>query len=277
MVFTGVGKSAKSTIVNVLVKLLGRHNVAALRTHLLNERFEIGRFHGKTLLTACDVSGTFLQHSAAQAIKKLTGHDFIPGEVKGAMRAVDIVGDFAMAITCNETLLVRLHGENDVSAWRRRLLLVDFPTPIEEAKRVENYDDVLIAEESEGILAYIAQGAVDHLAELENGGDFRLSDEQKERVERLLTESQSLQVFVKERIISQDGEDLTTDEIVRAYFGFCNKRGWTTRPTQVVERELKDLMPEIHNSSNTTHLSRDEKRARGYKNVAFRQEEGDPW
>jgi putative DNA primase/helicase len=55
-------------------------------TRVLNERFEIGRFHGKTLLTACDVPGMFLQHSAAQAIKKLTGHDFIPGEVKRVMK-----------------------------------------------------------------------------------------------------------------------------------------------------------------------------------------------
>ena len=86
-------------------------------------------------------------------IKKLTGHDYIPGEVKGVMKEADVVGDFAMVITCNETLLVRLYGENDVSAWRRRLLLVNFPTPIEAAKRIDNYDDLLIAEEAEGILA----------------------------------------------------------------------------------------------------------------------------
>ena len=36
MIFTGVGATAKSTIVNVVVKLIGQHNVGALRTHLLN-------------------------------------------------------------------------------------------------------------------------------------------------------------------------------------------------------------------------------------------------
>ena len=88
------------------------------------------------------------------------------------MKEADVVGDFAMVITCNETLLVRLYGENDVSAWRRRMLLVNFPTPIEAAKRVTTIDDLLIAEEAEGILAYMVKALCDHLAELENGGDF---------------------------------------------------------------------------------------------------------
>lgn len=276
IIFTGVGLSAKSTIVNLIVKLVGWHNVGALRTHLLNERFEIGRFHGKTILTACDVSGAFLQHAAAQVVKKLVGHDYVPGEVKGVMKETPVVGDFAMAITCNETLLVRLYGENDVTAWRRRLLLMNFPRPIDPAKRIPNYDDLLIAEEAEGILAYIVQGAVDHLVELENGGDFILSKEQKERVERLLTESQSLRFFVREQIVAQEGEDLTVDEIVRAYFSFCKEREWMTRPKRTIEAELKDLMPEIHNSYHTHHISRDEKNSRGYKNVAFRQEEEGP-
>ena len=88
-----------------------------------------------------------------------------------------------------------------------------------------SYADLLIAEEAEGILAYIVEGAAEHLDELENrGGDFVLSDEQMERVNRLLTESQSLRFFVKEEIVNRDGADLSTDETVRAYFAYCKKR-----------------------------------------------------
>ena len=134
--------------------------------------------------------------------------------------------------------------------------MVNFPTPIDAAKRVSNFDDMLIAEEAEGILVYFVEGAAEHLRELKKCGDFILSDEQKERVERLLTESQSLHFFVKDQIIAREGEDLSTDEIVRAYFAFCKERGWTTRPNQVVERELKDLMHEIHAAHNTSHVSR---------------------
>ena len=126
MLLIGVGKSANTTIINVLVKILGTHNVAALRTHLLHERFEIGPLYGKTLITACDVPGHFMQHVGAQALKKLVGHDYVPGEVKGAMREVPVAGDCGCAVTCNEKPLVRLQGEDDVGAWRRRLLLIYF-------------------------------------------------------------------------------------------------------------------------------------------------------
>jgi phage/plasmid-associated DNA primase len=263
--------------VNVLVKLIGPSNIGALRTDLLNTRFEIGRLVGKMLLTACDVPGTFLQHPGAQVIKRLTGHDFIPGEVKGVMRPVDVFEDFAAAITCNETLLVRLHGENDVSAWRRRILLVNFPNSIDAAKRIPNYDDVLISEEAEGILLYFIEGAAEHLVELKKCGDFILSDKQKERVERLLIESQSLRFFVKDQIVAHEDADLSTDEIVHAYFTFCKEREWTTRPKRVIESELKDLMPEIHNSHDARNLTRDDKYVRGYKDVMLRQEEADPF
>ena len=275
MIFTGVGMTAKSTIVNVLVKLIGHRNVGALRTHLLNERFEIGRFVGKTLLTACDVPGTFLQHKGAQVIKRLVGGDFNPGEVKGVMKQIDVFGDFNMAITCNETLLVRLYGDSDVSAWRRRLLLVHFPTPIDPAKRVNNFDDVLIAEESEGILLYFIEGAAMHLEELKHGGDFILTDEQKWRVERLLTESQSLPFFIKEQIVARNGEDLPTDEIVRAYFMFCKERKFASRLVREVELELKDLMLEIHNSHYANHVRDDKKGPRGYRNVTFKMNADD--
>ena len=84
----------------------------------------------------------------------------------------------------------------------------------------------------------------------------------------------TLRFFVKERVVAQEGSDLSTDELASAYFVFCKKRGWTTRPAQTVERELKDLIPEIHGSHATTHLEREGKRARGYKGVALRPEEG---
>ena len=52
----------------------------------------------------------------AQALKKLTGHDNQTGEIKNQMGTPLIRGDFAVLITCNERLLVRLEGASDVSA-----------------------------------------------------------------------------------------------------------------------------------------------------------------
>ncbi len=67
----------KSTLVDVLRQIIGRRNIAELRTNLLNERFEMAAFGGKTLLIGYDVPGNFLQRSGAEVLKKLTGRDCI--------------------------------------------------------------------------------------------------------------------------------------------------------------------------------------------------------
>ena len=122
----GVQHSSKTTLINILEGIVGLHNSTALRTSHLDDRFEIGRFAGKTLLTAKDVRGHFLQHPSAQVINRLVGNDYIPGEIKHAMGDIPVRGDFGVAVTCNETLLVRLRGENDVGAWRRRIIRFEF-------------------------------------------------------------------------------------------------------------------------------------------------------
>jgi hypothetical protein len=63
--------------------------------------------------------------------------------------------------------------------------------------------------------------------------------------------------------------DLATSEIVSAYFKTCKERKWRTRPTRVVESELKDLMSEIHNAQFSHNIKRDGT-VRGYKNVTFK-------
>ena len=127
-------------------------NCTALRTKLLHERFEIGRLFGYTLLTAKDVPGDFLEKEGAQALKTLVGHDHIPGERKGSMESVPVYGDFDCIITCNERLLVRLEGETDVEAWRRRLMVFEFLNTLPIEGRIDNYSQLLFAEEGPGIL-----------------------------------------------------------------------------------------------------------------------------
>jgi phage/plasmid-associated DNA primase len=145
LLMVGVAQSSKTTLINVVKANIGLQNCGELRTHFLNEKFELGRMVGKTLLSASDVAGNFLQHEAAQVLKKIVGHDKLSGEVKGSMTSVDIRGDFAVVITCNETLLVRLRGEADVGAWGRRLLIIPVETAVAAKDRIENF--VLIRDE----------------------------------------------------------------------------------------------------------------------------------
>ena len=64
----GDSQTSKTLLLNIVELIIGRHNVTQLRTWMLKERFEIGRYEGKTFLGAKDVAGNFLQHSSAPII-----------------------------------------------------------------------------------------------------------------------------------------------------------------------------------------------------------------
>ncbi len=73
LLLTGTAGGGKSTIVNVIEGLVGRWNCTELRTEFLNTRFENSRMLGKTLLTAKDVPGDFLNTPGAQRLGERHG------------------------------------------------------------------------------------------------------------------------------------------------------------------------------------------------------------
>jgi putative DNA primase/helicase len=268
----GKAHTAKSTIAEVVELVRGLNNCTALRTKLLHERFEIGRLFGFSLLTAKDVPGNFLEEKGAQALKKLVGHDYIPGEIKGSMISIPVYGDFDTIVTCNERLLVHLEGDTDVEAWRRRLMVFEFLNVIPGEKRVANYAQILFAEEGAGILHKAVAGAMDHLAELKACGNFAETDEQRDRVDHLLAESESVRYFVAERIQRvSGGPGLSTEELVTAYMDYCDDRNWRPYGIKEAERALPDLIMSVHGVHVGANITRNKKRVRGYPNVALVQ------
>ena len=271
LLFIGEALAGKSTIAEVVELVLGLTNCIALRTKLLHERFEIGRLWGYTLLTAKDVPGDFLEQEGAQALKTLVGHDYVPGERKNSMESVPVYGDFDCIITCNERLLVRLEGDTDIGAWKRRLMVLEFHNALPEEKRIKNYSQLLVEEEGPGILRAAIAGAIAHLAELEDGGNFKETVAQKARVDHLLAESESIKYFITERVFSVSGGiGLSTEELVTAYIDYCTDRGWRPYGIKQVERKLPDLMVSIHGVHVGSNITRNGKRVRGYPNVALR-------
>jgi putative DNA primase/helicase len=237
-----------------------------MRPNQLSERFEIGRYIGKRLLAGKDVAGNFLESPGASALKKLTGHDFLSCERKNSNVVFSIRGMFDAVVTCNSRM--RVHLDGDVDAWRRRLMLIRYERP-KPKQRVERFAQKLIESEGRGILVWMLEGARRHIEELRNHGDFQLTDKQKERVNSLLDESDSVRVFVQKSIIPHATKDLTTDELVIVYNDFCDDQGWQPRASRKVERLLVDLMMEIHRAKNSTHIQRGCKRARGYSGVTY--------
>jgi phage/plasmid-associated DNA primase len=161
---------------------------------------------------------------------------------------------------------VRLDGDAD--AWRRRLIIVKYER---EAPAVPNprFLEELLASEASGILNWMIAGAIQLLKELRECGRIVMDEAQKDRVDSLLSESDSVREFVRKGLAPADGagSDVTTSELTAAYVRFCEMRTWNPLPARKVEQVLTDLMLEIHRMARRNDIQRDGKAQRGYRGL----------
>ena len=265
LILDGTPNGGKGTFVKVIQALVGIENTQQLRTECLHERFETFRYRGKTLLIGPDVPGEFLMRKGASMLKVLVGGDPICAEGKGLNADFPMFGTFNIIMTCNSRLRVRL--EEDVGAWRRRLLIVRYENPPPK-HRILELQDVLLREEGPGILRWAMAGFVKLQEEFKQHGDFLLTSKQRERVDSLLAESDSLRLFVQERMERHTYGDVTTSELQQAYAQYCADKGWNALPITVVERCVSDLILETFQSTKSHSIERDGKKSnRGWRKV----------
>jgi P4 family phage/plasmid primase-like protien len=266
MILTGTPGGGKSTLLEIIEAVIGPANVCQLRTEHLSNRFELSRFLRKTTLSGKDVKGNFLQTEGAHVLKALVGHDLLSAERKGSNIEFQIKGEFGVAVSCNSRLRVKLDG--DVDAWRRRLLIIRYEKP-KPKERILDFAEKLLTEEASGILQWMVDGAIMHLRECDAMGEYHLTGAQEDRVDQFLAESDSIRHFVTDRIEEAPDCDLTTTEIVSAYFDYCSESGWVAFSSREVELALPDMMLELFHSARSTHIQRPSGRTKGYPHVAL--------
>jgi P4 family phage/plasmid primase-like protien len=265
VLLTGRAGRGKTTLIDVLAEVIGRANYVGLRTEHLHQRFELWNYVGKTMLIGADVPGHFLMTEGAHVLKALVGKDVLTAEKKNG-ESVTIIGDYNVWLSSNSRLKVRLDGDAD--AWRRRLIIVKYER---EAPAVPNprFLEELLASEASGILNWMIAGAIQLLKELRETGRIVMDDAQRDRVDSLLSESDSVREFVRKGIAPSDGagSDATTQELISAYVRFCEVRTWNPLPARKVEQVLTDLMLEIHRMARRNDIQRDGKAQRGYRGL----------
>jgi putative DNA primase/helicase len=265
LILDGMPNGGKGTLVRIIQALVGLDNTCQLRTESLQERFETYRYRGKTLLIGPDVPGDFLMRKGATMLKVLVGGDPISAEGKGLNGDFQMFGTFNVVMTCNSRLRIRL--EDDGGAWQRRLLVVRYEKS-PPTKRILDFHQTLLNSEGSGILRWALAGFVKLQAEFSNCGDFLLTEAQRNRIDSLLAESDSLRLFVKHRLEPHESSNLTVGEFFQAYADFCSERRWNTLPTTVVERQAPDLMLEVWQAAKSQSIQRDGNSSnRGWRRV----------
>jgi putative DNA primase/helicase len=274
LILDGVSSSSKSTLALVLNGLVGQDNSYELRTQHLNDRFEIGRMIGRTLLIGPDVRGDFLNLPSASRLKALVGGDRMDAELKRSNGVFPIYGTFNLVITSNSRL--HIHLEEDSGAWRRRLLIARYETPF-RGDRIFEIHKHLLAQEGPGIINFCLEGLQMLLSDRKkHKGDIFIPESQEKRIDDLLNESDSLRIFVTTHIIRDDSKtkdeeswSLTTDEIVTEYWSDCiQNKNWTPLSKAEAEKQLPDLMLRYFNTTKSNDVFRGSQK-RGFWHVKF--------
>ena len=259
----GPAGTSKSTIMSIHRKIFGDYLTGELKTALLTTRFEKSHLLDKRLLIAPDAPADILSVSGAKSLKHMLGGDITQAEVKfGGTESLH--GDFFVIITSNGELRINLEGDEE--AWIERMLVLDLVGGTLTEKKA-NFADALVAEEGPGILRWMAEGGRLYLREVEKTGDIKLTTSQLQRIENLVMASKSLEVFVNQKIGFIEGQNLTVDEILRAYSLFCKERGWEPVSSHVLYARLPDLMLHKHGATKSSSINRDDSKRPGYENV----------
>src|SRR5262249_39519593 len=259
--------AGKSQLAIVARELIGEHNCAELRVKHLDDRFEIARFLGKSLLMGADVSGDFLSYPSAFRLKGMTGDDLLACERKHSNVLFYITVAFNILITCNSRLVIAL--DSDRGAWARRLILFLYDQA-QQLKNIRDFGHLLIETEGSGILNWALEGLLMLFDDIEKLGAVDMTNEQKTRVDSLLNESEGVLHFVKNCIKAEQGKDLTSEEIIEKYGLYCAdpSRRWNANMNLVLRR-LPSIMLQLFQTVQSTNIVRNNKNARGYRNVTF--------
>jgi P4 family phage/plasmid primase-like protien len=265
LILIGTPGGGKGTFVRVLVGIIGPTNVASLRPQLLGERFELGRFLGKTLLYGADVQENFLNQRGASVLKSLTGYDPVTLEFKRSNESPLIICRFNAIVTCNSRLTVHLEG--DTEAWRRRLAIVDYhkekPTQV-----IADLDQQILATEASGVLNWMIEG-LDKIRV--DGWQLHLSTGQQKVVDNLLLESDGHNLFVREALTRADGGQLTVQDCFAAYVEFCTERGWVTQTRNKFAQLIGDAVARTYGITVRHDIKDDDGKAqRGWHGLQLR-------
>lgn len=272
MVLFGRAGGGKSTLVNIILLVVGKHNMASLRTGHLNNQFELFRFRAKTLLSGTDVPGNFLSTPGAKVIKGLTGGDTIEAEGKGLNDGVVLHGIFNILITANERLKVALEG--DVDAWGRRLLLLEFGKP-PPAKKVDRLAEKLVEEEGPAILAWFLRGLQKLLVDVSTSGDVVIGDGQRRKIENLLAESDSVVHFIADRVRKAPSASVTNEEFITLYGEYCAERGWVAMEQAKLQKVINQKMLELRQVTQSHSVGNRGKGKRGFRGISVDGQRGD--
>ena len=212
LVICGAGGTGKSTIINLIQKIVGKQNTSNVAMSKLEKDFQAIRMMGKLLNSCADLEIDALDD--VTMIKKLIGEDSISDSYKGK----DIISfdNYAkLLFSTNELPLVR--NEKTEGFYRRLMVL-----QMDEHPEVR---DPELHKKLEKEIPYLLHLAMEALHRMYERGYIFESENSKRRVQQLRNDSDTIEAFLSEVChVSRKSEDKASRRILfEKYSEYCKE------------------------------------------------------
>jgi P4 family phage/plasmid primase-like protien len=232
LLFNGSGRNGKGVTTELISRFLGYANVSnETLQRLLSNNFASANLFGKMANIDADLSSEELRQTGM--LKKLTGNDSIPGELK--FRPAFHFKNYAKLIFSANKIPITA-DESD--AFFARLLIINFPNQyLGDKANAYLIDGLSTPEEMSALLALILK-RLPHV--LKNGISSKKSAIEDNYV-KYTQSANPIRLFGEMSITTKAGGWETKDEVYSAYDRFCIDKNLPKESEYTFSRELKNL------------------------------------
>lgn len=209
-ILVGNGANGKSTLLNMVTKLLGEENVSHVDLkEIAGNRFGKAELYGKLANIADDCSSSYLEDTSV--IKRITGETYTSIEFKGQ-------NSFSTKINTKTILsyntIPRMNDTTD--GLSRRLVII--PLNAVFKKGLPNYDPFISAKlKKKENLEYVLYKSIQAISEVLKKLDFTIPETVKTRTNEYLIENNPVLNFIYDVYGEESFEDIPCNEVYEAF------------------------------------------------------------
>lgn len=212
-ILTGQGSNGKSTLLDVIKKLVGKENIASVPLNELNDRFKTFQLEGKLVNIGDDISNSYIEDNST--FKKLVTGETVNVERKGK-DPFDFENYSKLIFSANE--IPRINDLSD--GLRRRIIFIPFNAKF--SKRDPDYDPFIIDKLMDNSsLEYLLKIALQGLDRILYNREFTKSTIVDEAWEEYEKTNNPVVGFIEEAKI----ENESVNDVFKQYQCWCTENG----------------------------------------------------
>ena len=216
-ILTGTGSNGKSTYLNMLKHMLGKHNVSSLDLKKLGDRFSTVMLFGKLANIGDDISDEFIMDTSI--FKKIVTGETIDAEQKGQPK-FEFEPYVKLFFSANN--IPRMGKGRDSAAILRRLVIIPFDAKFssDDPDYNPHIGDDLQSQES---MEYLIQLGLKGLKRILETKKFSESEKVQKELEEYEESNNPVLGFIKEIELGDDFkiENEPTSEVYKRYQEYC--------------------------------------------------------